>query len=119
MADRLIEIEVACGLPDRQQAVPVTVPAGTVAREAVVKSGLQPEFPELDFERAPLAVFGKPVADDYRVQPAERVELCRPLQRDPRDARRELAAKGLTMGSGRRLGSDSVQTGSDPNRRAR
>ena len=106
MAEAQISIEVACGLPDRQRVVPVVVPAGTVAREAVARSGLQPEFPQLDFEHAPLAVFGKPVADDYRVRSGDRIELCRPLQRDPRDARRELAAQGLTMGGGHRLGSD-------------
>ncbi len=119
MADNPCEAEaaceVACALPQRQQVVSVALRAGTTAREVVLASGLQTKFPELDFEHAPLAVFGRLVEDDYPVQPGDRVEICRPLQRDPRDARRELAAKGLTIGSGHRLGSDPLQTGSDPN----
>ncbi len=108
MAEDRFDCEVACGLPGRQKVVPVSLEAGTTARVAVLVSGLQAEFPELDFEHAPLAVYGTRITDDYRVQPGDRVELCRPLQRDPREARRELAAKGLTMGGGHRSGPDLV-----------
>jgi putative ubiquitin-RnfH superfamily antitoxin RatB of RatAB toxin-antitoxin module len=47
--------------------------------------------------RCPLGVFGRVVADDYGVQAGDRVEIYRPLEREPREARRELAARGLTM----------------------
>ncbi|MDJ0929191.1 MAG: RnfH family protein [Gammaproteobacteria bacterium] len=100
MADGAIRIEVACALPGRQRLIALNVSAGTNAREALALSQLQAEFPELDFERLPLAVYGELVADDYLLQPGDRVEVCRPLARDPREVRRELAERGLTMAGG-------------------
>ena len=100
MAKPSIPIEVACALPGRQRLLALHVASGTNAREALRLSGLQADFPELDFAALPLAVYGELVADDYPVQPGDRVEVCRPLARDPREVRRELAARGLTMGGG-------------------
>ena len=47
--------------------------------------------------KANCGVFGREITDDYVIRAGDRLEIYRPLERDPRDARRELAARGLTM----------------------
>ena len=95
--DVSIEVEVAYARPDMQRIVVVEVKAGTAARDVLRLSGLVESFPEIDVAGCPLGVFGTPVDDDYGVKAGDRIEVYRPLERDPRDARRELAALGLTM----------------------
>ena len=94
-----IRVEVAYARPDVQRLLTIAVPVGTTAREVVRRSGLAAEFAEIDVDHCPLGVFGRPVNGDCRVHDGDRVEIYRPLQRDPREARRELAARGLTMGA--------------------
>lgn len=94
-----IDIEIAYARPDRQKIVPMTVADGTTARGALLQSGLQVEFPEIDLARCDIGVFGRTVADDYALAQGDRLEVYRPLGMDPREARRRLAARGETMGS--------------------
>ena len=95
--EKEIFVEVACVWCEQQLIVSLTMPAGTMAREAALQAGLSEEFPDLDPARAPLAIFGAEVADTHVLNSGDRVDLLRPLQRDPRDARRELAARGKTI----------------------
>ncbi|MGI9330468.1 MAG: RnfH family protein [Gammaproteobacteria bacterium] len=92
-----IWVEVAWGWPDRQRVVSLQVAADTTAREVVLAAGLAEDFDGLDPASMPLAVFGAEVADSYALQSGDRVDLLRPLLRDPRDARRDLAARGKTI----------------------
>ena len=96
MAD-VITVEVAYARPDVQCIVVVEVAPGTAARDVLRLSGLADEFPEIDVAACPLGVFGRAVTDAYGVKSGDRIEIYRPLERDPRDARRELAERGLTM----------------------
>ena len=54
---------------------------------------LNSEFPELDIARLTLGVYGEVVADDYVVQPGDRVEIYRPLLNEPREQRRLQVAR--------------------------
>jgi len=98
MTDGDIEIRVACATPDRQRVLDLVLPTGSDARTAVEISGIENEFPELDIARCQLGVFGLAVPDSYIVKAGDRVEVYRHLLCDPRETRRELAAKGVTMG---------------------
>lgn len=98
MTDELLRVEVAYARPERQRIVELHVPAGSTVREAAVRSGLQQQFPELDLQSCPVGVFGVSVADAHRVQDGDRVEIYRPLINEPREARRQRAADGKTMG---------------------
>lgn len=100
LAASQLAVEVVCAMPDRQRIATVTVAPGTTAREAVRLSGLAADFPELDIARCALGIWGEEVADDQPIAAGDRVEVYRPLQIDPREARRALAASGRTMGSG-------------------
>ncbi len=94
----LITVSVAAGLPERQQVIELQLPEGSTAVEALTISGIAEAFPQIDLAACRLAVYGRLVAEDYRLQPGDRIELCRPLRADPREARRRLAQAGQSMG---------------------
>jgi len=102
--DESIEVSVVYALPNEQVVVPLQVPAGTTALEALQRCGLLEQFPELRSSTPELAVFSRLVNADQRLKPGDRVEIVRPLKRDPRETRRELASLGRTMGRGGRRG---------------
>jgi putative ubiquitin-RnfH superfamily antitoxin RatB of RatAB toxin-antitoxin module len=86
-------VEVAYALPDRQRVVTVPLPqAGLTAREAVERSGLLQEFPELAERPFVLGVFGTVCEIERRLRAGDRVEIYRPLLNDPRTQRRDRAA---------------------------
>jgi hypothetical protein len=89
----LIAIEVAYAEPDIQLVVPLHVAAGTEAAEAVRQSGLLERFPGIDLNDLSLGVFGVPVSPAARLSQGDRVEIYRPLQVDPKQARRNRAAR--------------------------
>ena len=94
MADRsaeVVAVQVAYARRDRQLVVDLEVPVGTRARDAVRRSGIVDAFPEIDPETAPIGVFGRAVDDDRVLAPGDRVEIYRPLEVDPREARRQRA----------------------------
>jgi putative ubiquitin-RnfH superfamily antitoxin RatB of RatAB toxin-antitoxin module len=91
----LIEIEVVYAASDRQALRSFKVDEGTSVRAALIVSGIAEEFPELDLSTCPVGIFGKVVADPDQqvVQPADRLEIYRPLLADPKEIRRLRAAK--------------------------
>ncbi len=97
-----LRVEVVYALPDRQRLVAMEVPRDCTAREAVERSGLRHEFPEIDPKNNVLGIFGRRCAPDQRLRDGDRVEIYRPLKADPKEVRRELAARGRTMGRGSR-----------------
>lgn len=88
-----MQVEVAYARPDRQRLVRVELAAGATARDAVRASGLVDEFPEIDIERAPLGVFGRACSGETVLRAGDRVEIYRPLQIDPKEARRKRASE--------------------------
>jgi putative ubiquitin-RnfH superfamily antitoxin RatB of RatAB toxin-antitoxin module len=94
-----IRVEVVVALRARQDLVRLTVPAGATAADAVAAAALEDAFPDIDFGQSRLAVWGQPVRGDQPLRGGDRVEVLRPLTIDPRDARRELAKSGKSMGA--------------------
>lgn len=88
-------VEVAFARPDKQQIVEVHVPDGTTAIEAVKLSGIIDIFPEIDPDATDMGVFGKVIKDPgtHALRDGDRVELYRPLQIDPKQARLNRAKK--------------------------
>ena len=100
MADNKTLIEVAYATPAKQLILECRVDPGTSARDAVVISGISQHFPEIDLENCELGVFGKVIPADYELQDGDRIEIYRPLIADPKEIRRQRAARGLTMKKG-------------------
>jgi putative ubiquitin-RnfH superfamily antitoxin RatB of RatAB toxin-antitoxin module len=91
-------VDVIYALPDTQVIVRVEHRPGLTALDAVERSGLAERYPAIEPRRAVLGVFGVQVAPDYVLEPEDRVEICRPLEADPRQMRRTLAERGHVMG---------------------
>mgnify|MGYP003495244662 FL=1 len=95
MDKRTIAVEVVYALADKQKLLKLSVPAGTTVREAVMLSGMDSHFPGVDFTQSPLGIFGKAVAkpEERALEEGERVEIYRPLIADPKEVRKQRAAK--------------------------
>lgn len=88
-------VEIAYARPDKQKIVPVTVPEGTTALEAVKLSGIVGIFPEVDPDAIDMGIFGKVIKNPaaHPLREGDRVELYRPLKIDPKQARLNRAKK--------------------------
>lgn len=91
--DEGIEVEVVYALPDRQLLLTLRLPAGATVAEAIRRSGLREQFPEIDPERDGAGIFSRRVGLGEVLQAGDRVELYRPLIVDPKQARRQRAAE--------------------------
>ena len=94
-----IEVEVVYALADRQRLVTVTVPESATVADAIEASGIAREFPDESIDSSEVGIWGHVVERERRLSAGDRVEIYRPLRLDPREARRQLAAAGKTMGS--------------------
>ncbi|SFM78001.1 RnfH family protein [Halopseudomonas yangmingensis] len=95
VAEHSIVVEVAYALPDKQRIIAVAVPQGTSMLEAARLSGIVNEFPGLDLDASSMGIFGKSVAKPAErvLQAGERVEIYRPLLADPKEVRKQRAAR--------------------------
>ncbi|MHA6495357.1 RnfH family protein [Pseudomonas borbori] len=95
MDSKPIVVEVVYALADKQKLLRLSLPYGTTVRQAAEQSGLASHFPGLDLSSSPLGIFGKAVAkpDERVLEDGERVEIYRPLIADPKEVRKQRAAK--------------------------
>lgn len=89
----VMQIEVAYARPDRQWLLALEVPTGATARDALLASGLLAGCPELQIGEPVLGVWSRKVTADTLLDPGDRLEVYRPLQADPKTARRQRAAR--------------------------
>ncbi|MGI8559989.1 MAG: RnfH family protein [Luteimonas sp.] len=82
-----MRIEVVRAWPRRHEAVVLALPAGATVADALAASG----FALAGIEG--YAVFGERVDGRAALRDGDRVELLRPLQADPKEARRRRAGK--------------------------
>jgi putative ubiquitin-RnfH superfamily antitoxin RatB of RatAB toxin-antitoxin module len=94
-----IEVEIVFALPDRQWLRRICVRCGETVADAVSKSGIREACKEYDLDALAVGIWGREVARERVVKEGDRIEIYRPLQLDPREARRQLALSGRTMGS--------------------
>jgi putative ubiquitin-RnfH superfamily antitoxin RatB of RatAB toxin-antitoxin module len=93
VADEAPEVEVAYALPERQMILRVPAEAGMTVGEAIERSGIREHFPEIDLSVNKVGLFGKASTLDAEVRPGDRVEIYRPLIADPKEARKQRAAR--------------------------
>jgi putative ubiquitin-RnfH superfamily antitoxin RatB of RatAB toxin-antitoxin module len=88
MADALICVEVAYAKLDRQSVISLTLPIDSIAEQAISASGILLQFPEIDLSQQKIGIFGQVCKLDKPLNDGDRVEIYRPLQQNPMDARR-------------------------------
>lgn len=91
------EVEVVFALPQKQSLLTVLVEGGETVAEVIAKSGLMETFPDHRLAELSLGVWGREVEENRIVRAGDRIEIYRPLELDPREARRQLALTGRTM----------------------
>lgn len=89
-----IRVEVAYATPSRQSLIDVQVPKGATVREAIVSSGILEAFPDIDLDTAVTGIFSERVGLETMLSAGDRIEIYRPLEKDPKEARRERARRG-------------------------
>ncbi len=97
MANEMMRIEVAYAKPERQLILVLEAEPGITAKEAIMRSGILDEFPEIDIETVKLGIFGKAAPASTVLKPMDRVEIYRPLIADPKEARKKRAAEGKQL----------------------
>lgn len=70
------------------QQVDLHLPAGAVVRDALLRSGLWTQAESCGEPAPKTGVWGRLRPLDHVLRDRDRVEVYRPLQRDPKDARR-------------------------------
>ena len=101
MGESGLNVEVVYATPDQQWLVRLDLPASATAEDAI-SGALAAGFPAIDVSHMPVGIWGRLVERTQRLKDGDRVELYRPLLRDPREARRDLAAAGKSMNASRR-----------------
>lgn len=93
-----IQVQVVYALPDKQVVVELSLPPGAKVGDALEQSDLLRRFPDIDLTRQRIGIFSRLATADTELNNGDRVEIYRPLTRDPKEARRELAREGRSMG---------------------
>ncbi|MFZ6049123.1 RnfH family protein [Pseudomonas sp. CR3202] len=104
MAEDVIQVEVVYALADRQELLRLAFPRGTNARDAALRSGMDVRFPGVDLATCPLGIFGKalPRPEERVLEEGDRLEIYRPLIADPKEVRKQRAAKAAQARAGER-----------------
>ena len=92
MAGAEISVEVVYSRADTQAVVALQLPRGATVQEAIAASGLRERFPEIEPEPA-TGIFGERVKPGEILNDGDRVEIYRALIADPKQARRQRAAR--------------------------
>ncbi|WP_425511442.1 RnfH family protein [Pararobbsia alpina] len=89
----MFDVEICYALPERQVLLSVAVPPGTTVREAIERSRIVEQCPEIDLSTQAVGIFGKIQPLDTQVSAGDRIEIYRPLTVDPKLARQRRVTK--------------------------
>lgn len=92
-----LNIECVYALPEEQALFSIQVSDGATVAEVLNLAEVRQRVPAAELARATVGIWGRVVDREQRIKSGDRVEIYRSLQMDPREARRQLAANGLTM----------------------
>lgn len=89
-ASTTIAVEVVyAAAPHQIDRVPLCLPAGSTARDALRASGLVNRLGAAVLDGLVLGLAGRPCSPATVLRTHDRLELLRPLQVDPKEARRQ------------------------------
>jgi putative ubiquitin-RnfH superfamily antitoxin RatB of RatAB toxin-antitoxin module len=93
-ADRpTLWVEVAYATPLKQSIVRLEVPRGCTVAQAIERSAIREQFPDMTVDADAVGIFSRKVNLDQELREGDRVEIYRPLIADPKESRRERAAR--------------------------
>ena len=83
-----MRVEVVFARVDKQVLQALELPEGATVAEVIEASDIAQQFSDIDIRELQAGVWGKPVGRSSVVRDGDRVELYRPLEIEPREARR-------------------------------
>ena len=86
-----MKVGVVYALPSRQSWLTIDVPEGATVKDAIEKSGILHQYPEIDLETQKVGIFGKSTTLDTVVEEGARIEIYRPITVDPKTVKRRAA----------------------------
>ena len=86
-----MQVWVGYARPDKQWEIPVEISPETTVAVTIQRSGILEVCPEISLTDCEVGVFSKPVALDDVLEEGDRLEIYRPLEVDPKEARRRRA----------------------------
>ncbi len=88
----LIKVELVY-INSEQFVFNMEIPIGSNIYQAIIRSGVLEKCPEIDTLKNRVGVFNELASLETILHDGDRVEIYRPLQVDPKEARRRRAAK--------------------------
>ena len=88
-----ITVEVSYALPDQQVILSLEVSEDTTVEEAIKRSGILEQFPQIDLATDKVGIFGKMCKLNAAMRNKDRIEIYRKLIADPKESRRQKAEK--------------------------
>ena len=95
-------IEVAYALKAKQTLLSLEMNEGATVKDAIDASGIINSYPQINLTTDKVGIFGKLTKLDTVLREKDRVEIYRPLIADPKQVRKERAAAGKVMRSGKK-----------------
>jgi putative ubiquitin-RnfH superfamily antitoxin RatB of RatAB toxin-antitoxin module len=87
-----MKVGVAYATPAKQLWLNVDVPEGATVKDAIEKSGILKQFPEIDLATQKVGIYGKAATLEAVVEEGARVEIYRPITADPKTVKRRAKA---------------------------
>ena len=87
-----MKIGIAYALPQRQVWFDVNLQDGATVKEAIERSGILKQFPDINLEQQKVGIFGKLAKLDAVLADGDRVEIYRPITCDPKTVPRKAKA---------------------------
>ena len=78
-----MQIGVAYAEAGQQIWLNIEVPDESTVREAILKSGILKNFPNIDLDTQKVGIFGRLVKLDAALRAGDRIEIYRPITCDP------------------------------------
>jgi putative ubiquitin-RnfH superfamily antitoxin RatB of RatAB toxin-antitoxin module len=72
----------------KQVWLKLDIPEGSTVQQAIEKSGLLEQYPEINLKRQKVGIFGKIIRLDTPLVDGNRVEIYRPIMADPETVER-------------------------------
>jgi putative ubiquitin-RnfH superfamily antitoxin RatB of RatAB toxin-antitoxin module len=88
-----ISVEVVFAGKERQVLLALQLDAGARVADAIKRSCLHEQFPGEPLDTLPVGIWGRPTERSERLRNGDRVEIYRPLEVDPKEARRLRATR--------------------------
>lgn len=88
-----LHVQVCYATPERQILLDLSVPKGSSLQDAIVRSGILTQVPEIDLGASRVGIYGKLKTPDTVLREHDRVEIYRLLMADPKESRRKRAEK--------------------------